>query len=359
MKHNLLLVTNNFEKYVDVDSQLLFGNYNSTKKPIVSIVIPTYNRGLELEESISSAVEQIGIDFCYEIIIVNNNSSIEHTNVTLDYIKKIRKCNIEIRYYQNDKNIGMFGNWNRCVELARGEWVAFLHDDDLLDEHFLSSAIEEIEKNSKIDGLCSNVKYFGKGFNEPIKKKVRFRYFRSTIKNLFFKKMIEIKPLDSIVLNLNPYGEPSCGLILNRDKIIKLGGFDDSIDGVSDWFFLFKYNYSYRIFKPNFITGYYRWEINQSMKLNTIHDFFKGFEIMRKFGSEQSLVGKILYKKFRHEQHIMRVDEILELIEAGGGNKYTFDYITSYKEKKNSFFLYKLIVKTYQRLKLLSKISLF
>ena len=42
-----------------------------------------------------------------------------------------------IKYYQNEKNIGLFGNWNRCVELSTSKWVAMLHsDDEILDDYF-------------------------------------------------------------------------------------------------------------------------------------------------------------------------------------------------------------------------------
>ena len=36
------------------------------------------------------------------------------------------------RYFRNEKNIGMVGNWNRCIELALSENIVFLHSDDVM-----------------------------------------------------------------------------------------------------------------------------------------------------------------------------------------------------------------------------------
>ena len=47
-----------------------------------------------------------------------------------------------ISYYKNKENLGMFGNWNRCLELARGEWVCILHSDDKI----MPNYIEEMSK---------------------------------------------------------------------------------------------------------------------------------------------------------------------------------------------------------------------
>ena len=47
----------------------------------------------------------------------------------------------KLRYYKNVQNIGLFGNWNRCFQLACGKWVVLLHDDDLIFDDFLLKTV--------------------------------------------------------------------------------------------------------------------------------------------------------------------------------------------------------------------------
>jgi glycosyltransferase involved in cell wall biosynthesis len=58
-----------------------------------------------------------------------------------------------LRYFVNRENIGMFGNFNRCIEHARGEWMTILNDDDLLDADFLERMFVVLDRDPAIDGL--------------------------------------------------------------------------------------------------------------------------------------------------------------------------------------------------------------
>jgi GT2 family glycosyltransferase len=45
-----------------------------------------------------------------------------------------------VRYVRNEQNLGSRGNWNRCIELAAGDYVAICHDDDLYDPGFVRAS---------------------------------------------------------------------------------------------------------------------------------------------------------------------------------------------------------------------------
>ena len=45
-------------------------------------------------------------------------------------------------YYKNEKILGMLGNWNRGIELARAPFVTYCHDDDMLLPSALSRLME-------------------------------------------------------------------------------------------------------------------------------------------------------------------------------------------------------------------------
>jgi glycosyltransferase involved in cell wall biosynthesis len=91
----------------------------------VSVCIPTFNRGRYLREAIESALAQTFADF--ELLVVDNCSTDDTPAVAAAYAARDGR----VRYVRNERNLGLVGNFNRCVELARGEFVALLHDDDL------------------------------------------------------------------------------------------------------------------------------------------------------------------------------------------------------------------------------------
>lgn len=117
-----------------------------TDKPLVSIIIPTYNRANYLVESIESVLKQT-----YENIeiIVSDNAS---TDNTFEVMQKY-KDNKKIKYFRNKKNIGMVSNWKKALyEYANGEYAMILSDDDyLIDVNYIKEAVKSIKKcNSKL-----------------------------------------------------------------------------------------------------------------------------------------------------------------------------------------------------------------
>jgi len=92
----------------------------------ISICIPTFNRSKLLEKAIKSVLSQL--DQKTEVIILDDASKDDTQSVVSKYTCN-NKC---IKYYRNKINMGIFGNFNKCLELAKGEWIKFLNDDDAL-----------------------------------------------------------------------------------------------------------------------------------------------------------------------------------------------------------------------------------
>lgn len=63
------------------------------------------------------------------------------------------------RYVVNDQNLGMFGNFNRSMQLARGEWMTILNDDDLLDQDYLQTMFEALDRSPNADGIVCRKRY--------------------------------------------------------------------------------------------------------------------------------------------------------------------------------------------------------
>lgn len=94
---------------------------------LVSVVIPTYSRNTTLKRAINSVLNQTYQNF--EIIVVDDNPSDSEWRASTAAIMEEYADN-RIRYVQNEKNIGGGPTRNHGIEVAKGDYIAFLDDDD-------------------------------------------------------------------------------------------------------------------------------------------------------------------------------------------------------------------------------------
>lgn len=107
-------------------------------RPLVTIAISTYNRADGyLREALSSAVAQAYEPL--EIVVVDNAS----TDGTADLVASYGDD--RIRYVRHERNIGANGNFNACLEHARGTYFLLLHDDDRVDDDFVAYCMAALQ----------------------------------------------------------------------------------------------------------------------------------------------------------------------------------------------------------------------
>lgn len=94
---------------------------NRLKTPIVSVVIPTYNRAYLLGRAIRSVLDQTYQDF--ELIVVDDGSSDNTGEVVATF------ADPRIHYLRHEKNRGAAAARNAGIEASRGDYVAFLDSD--------------------------------------------------------------------------------------------------------------------------------------------------------------------------------------------------------------------------------------
>ncbi|ACT95798.1 glycosyltransferase family 2 protein [Dyadobacter fermentans] len=103
--------------------------------PLVSIAIPVYNREKLITETLESALSQTYPNF--EVVVVDNQS----TDNTWAILQEIARKDERVRIFQNETNVGPVRNWERCFNLAEGEYVKILWSDDLIESDFLSETM--------------------------------------------------------------------------------------------------------------------------------------------------------------------------------------------------------------------------
>ncbi len=231
---------------------------------LMTIAIPTYKRTDLLYFAIKSAIEQKqaeGIE--YEIIVVDNEAG-EGENDSQRLVEKFQDK--KLKYLKNEKNLGMIGNWNRCLELARGKWIAFLHDDDLVDANYINRMCYYINRCKGAKCIIPNWREVDAEGNEIKSSKKNRRNKKIPI--LLHKHGIW-KPtdLDNVVMNFNFYGAPSCGVLIDRECALKLGGFSEKFQMGGDWEFFVRFSRKYTIYKLNEVLSSYRWAVNASLTI--------------------------------------------------------------------------------------------
>ncbi|ADO82602.1 glycosyltransferase family 2 protein [Ilyobacter polytropus] len=257
-KNDIFKYKNNFKKYSHVKSWLNFGDPNYKSKPHLTIAIPTYKRPEMLKEAIDSALNQKDFDD-YEIIVVDNDSEcISKISKTEELIKSYN--NPKILYYKNDENLGIYGNWNRCIELARGKWYTMLHDDDLLLEDFLKEVFKLIKNTPEIS--CVKARHYIYDQRIDAKKKK----FKEKLKNLR-GKVQRYNELDFLISN--PIGGP-VGIVMEREKAVAIGGFNEEYYPSSDYVFFTNYCTKYNIYYYNKVLCFYRISKNESLNNGTM-----------------------------------------------------------------------------------------
>lgn len=108
---------------------------------MISVIICTYNRADLLPKAIASVLSQSYQDF--ELIIIDDASTDNTRNVIQD--------DSRIKYYKNEKNLGISKSRNLGVSLSSGEYIAMLDSDDYwLDNNKLQKQLDLISGDNKI-----------------------------------------------------------------------------------------------------------------------------------------------------------------------------------------------------------------
>ena len=115
----------------------------------VSVVIPTYKPGTYLYECLDSLCNQTFPYYKYEVIIVLNGCKEPYENELDEYIK--RKNNVNFVYLQLHEG-GVSNARNKALDIARGEYITFIDDDDFVSPSYL----EELYQNARpnVVSLC-------------------------------------------------------------------------------------------------------------------------------------------------------------------------------------------------------------
>lgn len=107
--------------------------------PRVSVCLPTYNGERYLAATLASVLAQVPDDF--EVIVTDDAS------LDASYTLAASMQDGRIRALRNEHRLGLVGNWNRCLSLARGDYLVLFHQDDLMNPGNLAQKISFLDQH--------------------------------------------------------------------------------------------------------------------------------------------------------------------------------------------------------------------
>lgn len=169
--------------------------------PKVSIIIPSYNHALFLQDRLDTILNQTFKN--WEAIIIDDQSSDDSVQV----IKAFLKINPDFRvkhFIVNDKNSGSgYNSWKKGIELSETEYVWIAETDDYSESNFLEELVEILDQNENVALAFCGSNYVEKGkiiydsTNRTKDLNVEINEFKVIDNNIFFNKM----PFNTYITN--------------------------------------------------------------------------------------------------------------------------------------------------------------
>ena len=182
----------------------------------VSICIPVYNGEKTIKRAILSAAAQ-----SYENIeiLVRDNQSQDRTKEIVESINNSR-----IVFFQNEKNLGMAGNWNRCLEEATGDYIHFLCADDVIKPDCIRKKMSVMKRFPEVVMVTGSTDLVDENDELIMQRK---RYAKNVLLDghKYAKRSFRMG---------NIFGEPS-NILFRKDCIKETGMFSTDLHYTTDW----------------------------------------------------------------------------------------------------------------------------
>lgn len=213
--------------------------------PLVSIVIPVYNRADLVGRAISSALAQT---YRNVEVVVSDNCS---TDDTFDVMREYERSDPRVVVHRNQENLGAARNWIKGIQLSRGEYIRLLFSDDWMEPQSVEGLLAPLLEDPQIGFSYSAFIVHENERETPAHE---------------LKEAGRKRSLDFMRLLLNGYSQapvtPDCAMFRRRDALQLIPdnlppykGFDVNVRGIGNDAMLYlrtcsKYQYCFYVDKP-------------------------------------------------------------------------------------------------------------
>jgi len=235
--------------------------------PMVSVIVPTYNRPDTLKRTLESIAAQTYKRI--EAIVVNDAG--EDVSGVIDTFHD----RLSIKYLVHDKNKGLAAVRNTAIRHASGQYIAYLDDDDIFHPHHVETAVKILTTtNYKIvytDAFRAYQTKVGNSY-QLIKKDIP--YSTDYIKDIFYTTNIT----------------PILCIVHNRDCFDKVGIFDESLTVLEDWDLWIRMAEKYDFYHIKKATCEFSWRVDGTSTTSSKQN---------EFARVRDLIYKKYYQKFQ------------------------------------------------------------
>lgn len=264
--------------FMDTIASYLRSNLNDIDEPLVSVIMPVYNRIGIVKHAIDSVLKQSYKNF--ELIIIDDGS----TDGTVELVESIISKDNRIKFIEHEENKGVCKSRNDGLELAEGKYIFYLDSDNTWKKEYLKTMVGAYLELPDAKALYSG-QFIADNYFSPIKR-VRYGCFNK-----------------SLLYNRN-YIDLNC-FTHKKEIYKKIGGFREELKRLNDYDYILKIvDNDFKIYSiPVILSNYYLKNSHNRISDNIEYDLNK------------------LYKP--HEMYIINTD-----------NKHLkIDYTDKFKDK--------------------------
>lgn len=200
---------------------------------LITIIVPCFNQGRFLNETLQSIYEQTYTN--WECLIIDDGSIDNSTEIAKQWQDKDNRF---IYLYQENK--GVSAARNKALKLAKGEWIQFLDADDFLEPNKIEFSLKTYNKDPNINFIVTNFRHFTINTNKTTEP--------------FCQLKEEVFSLESLIYRWNDSFSLPIHCVLFKRELIENVFFPETLTAQEDWFFwvsVFKKNpICYFIDKP-------------------------------------------------------------------------------------------------------------
>jgi glycosyltransferase involved in cell wall biosynthesis len=238
-------------KNVETEKKMYFGGYDFDYE--ICVVIPCYNQGKYVKETIDSLKEQIYEDF--HCVIVNDGSTDNSEEVILENIKDDGR----FEYYKNE-NHGLSYTRNFGISKTNSKYILCLDSDDKISTAYIETAVRYLNKHPETSLFYGRAMLL---YDGDVLKYWNLNKFS-------YEKLFNYNCIYS-----------SC--VYRRKDYIRIGGYDETMRGYEDWDFLIRLLYKNdNVYRTDDIVFYYRRHADSmDFRARKNAKFYKNFIIQK------------------------------------------------------------------------------
>lgn len=287
-----------YDYYDDIETKLILGSWPE-EKVFLSIILPVYDHPQEfIRRAINSALNQ-PCDYDFRLLVIDDYAKQTTPTETELYLRELNSD--KVVYYKNQKNLGVFGNWNRAITLSNSHWITFLHSDDFFQDNFLCNMCKIADEHPEIDQLCCNYRKLDFLREEIVPNKE----FKGKAVKANVYKLEAFQYLHDMPTSVK-------GSLYRKDKLIEIGGFRPQYIalGLDDYTLMLRFAHYYNTYLVDEVLYLNSWAHNDS--LNTKHwypQLISDYYMCLYFANRENVFLRPIYKIRARHMTIQRAYE--------------------------------------------------